>query len=285
MKWSSRLSRFSWREPVSTFEVRHTSVISRKWRTKVVGKYPTAKTTSIPNREGVRRYLLWRQGEGVGQIMILSCPAIRWTIGGSGIWRRTTAGHKHFHNPFGESERAMHLTERELWTAVHGMVFGAGFLLLFSAMFMAIWSLGSANPSDPSTDRYLRRLVVGSWLMTLFLWAAVILGTYWIYPWYRAKPPANATSIALAGYPKFLLIASKETEGWHEFGMEWKEHIAWLAPILATAVTCILTFHGRSLIGDALLRRVALFLFTVAFLSASVAGAMGAMINKFAPTR
>jgi uncharacterized membrane protein len=67
--------------------------------------------------------------------------------------------------------------------------------------------------------------------------------------------------------------------------MEWKEHIAWLAPILATAVAAIVTRHGRLLLQRPELRRIVLFLFSTAFLCAATAGLLGALINKAAPTR
>jgi phosphoglycerol transferase MdoB-like AlkP superfamily enzyme len=176
----------------------------------------------------------------------------------------------------------MHLTFREVWTAVHGMVFGAGFLLLFSGGFIAIWNLDTEGLTREAAGRQLRRLNVGAWGMAIVLWAAVILGTYWVYPWYRATPPAGA---AFTDYPKSLLISNPQTVDWHGFGMEWKEHIAWLAPILVTAVLAIVICHGRLLLSDAKLRRFVLFLFSVAFFCASVAGVFGALINKAAPTR
>jgi len=176
----------------------------------------------------------------------------------------------------------MELTFKETWTALHGMVFGAAFLLLFSGGFVAIWNLGSSDLTPQAATRQLRRLSIGGWLMVLLVWAAIILGTYCIYPWYRAKPAAGAS---LVDYPKYLLLSKPQTADWHEFGMEWKEHVAWLTPILMTAVLWIVLFHGRLLVQHVRLRRVVLFLFTVAFFCASVAGVFGALINKAAPTR
>ena len=68
-------------------------------------------------------------------------------------------------------------------------------------------------------------------------------------------------------------------------GMEWKEHIAWFTPILATAVAFVVTRYGGRLVQEARLRRALLILFSVAFFCAAVAGAFGALINKAAPTR
>ena len=67
-------------------------------------------------------------------------------------------------------------------------------------------------------------------------WATVLTGTFIAYPWYRATPPAGTDlkdPAALVDYPRSLLLAQEKTAGWHNFGMEWKEHVAWIAPFLA----------------------------------------------------
>jgi ssDNA-specific exonuclease RecJ len=65
--------------------------------------------------------------------------------------------------------------------------------------------------------------------------------------------------------------------------MEWKEHIAWIAPLLATAVAFAVTYYGTSLIRHQGVRRTLLVFFTASFLIAGVAGALGAFITKAAP--
>ena len=119
----------------------------------------------------------------------------------------------------------------------------------------------------------------------MLAWATVIVGTYVVYPWYRAKPPAGTQGAAMVEYPKFLLVSKPATAEWHKFGMEWKEHVAWFAPIVATVVAFVVTRYGRQVANDPWMRRTLLFLFTVAFFSAAVAGMLGALINKVAPTR
>jgi hypothetical protein len=65
--------------------------------------------------------------------------------------------------------------------------------------------------------------------------------------------------------------------------MEWKEHVAWISPILATAVAFIVLYYGNQLIVDKKLRYTAMALFAVAFAAAGIAGLMGAFITKAAP--
>jgi hypothetical protein len=179
----------------------------------------------------------------------------------------------------------MQMSHRELWTALHGMVLGAGFLLAFTGIFTGLWSLRSEWITPEGTTHALRRLILGTWAMAILAWLTVIVGSYIIYPWYRAKPPAGIDSLLLSNYPKALLISKPETTDWHELGMEWKEHIAWFTPILATAVAYVVTHHGRRITTDHALRRMLIFFCTIAFFSAAVAGLFGALINKAAPTR
>ncbi len=67
--------------------------------------------------------------------------------------------------------------------------------------------------------------------------------------------------------------------------MEWKEHIAWISPILATAVAFIVVYYGTNLIRHDRVRRTAMVLFVLSFATALVAGAFGAFITKVAPVK
>ncbi|MGH2673515.1 MAG: hypothetical protein ACRDHC_11115, partial [Actinomycetota bacterium] len=78
---------------------------------------------------------------------------------------------------------------------------------------------------------------------------------------------------------------SGSTASWHTFGMEWKEHVAWISPLLATAVAFVVTYYGARLIKHQGLRRALMVLFVVSFATAGVAGLFGAFINKVAPIR
>ncbi|MFI5332145.1 MAG: hypothetical protein ACHQ2F_14080, partial [Desulfobaccales bacterium] len=127
----------------------------------------------------------------------------------------------------------MALTGREIWAVIHGMMLGSLFLLAYAGGLAELINLGAEYASEAAIAKRVRRLITGTWVMAVVAWLTVITGTYIVYPWYRAKPPAGAD---LKMFPKGLLVSSPTTAGWHDFGMEWKEHIAWLAPILATAV-------------------------------------------------
>jgi len=65
--------------------------------------------------------------------------------------------------------------------------------------------------------------------------------------------------------------------------MEWKEHIAWIAPIMATVVAYLVFRYGRSLAFNSQLRTIAVVLFFIAFITAAIAGIFGALITKAAP--
>ncbi len=174
----------------------------------------------------------------------------------------------------------MTLTPREVWAVIHGMMLGALFLLAYAGGLAELINLGSKWSTEAGIAKRVRRLVVGTWVMALVAWLTVITGTYIVYPWYRAKAPAGAD---LTMFPRNLLLSKPDTAGWHNFGMEWKEHVAWLAPILATAAAYMVTKLGARLAEDEEARKAVIVIFTLAFLTAAVAGLFGAFINKAAP--
>jgi hypothetical protein len=67
--------------------------------------------------------------------------------------------------------------------------------------------------------------------------------------------------------------------------MEWKEHVAWISPILATVVAFIVVYYGTNLIRHERVRRTAITLYVAAFGFAAIAGAFGAFITKVAPVK
>jgi len=175
----------------------------------------------------------------------------------------------------------MDLTGREIWTVFHGLLFGGVFLLAFAGGLAGLWSLRGELVTVAGVRERLHRLWVGTWGMALVAWVTVVTGTYAVYPWYRAQPPEGTED--LSTYPRSLLLSDPDTDLWHKFGMEWKEHIAWSAPILATAVAFIVTWYGRRLAHDDRVRYATIALFVLAFAAAAVAGIFGAFITKAAP--
>lgn len=175
----------------------------------------------------------------------------------------------------------MSLTARELWAAIHGMVLGGGFLIAFSAGFFGLYSLRTGWLSAEGLQERVRRMKWWTTLMAVVSSLTVFTGTYIVYPWYRATPPEGTTD--LTAFPRSTLLADPNLAAWHNFGMEWKEHVAWLSPILAIAVAYIVIKYGPELAQNQQLRRIAIVLFVLAFVSAAVAGLMGAFITKAAP--
>lgn len=175
----------------------------------------------------------------------------------------------------------MEITSRDLFTSLHGMGLGALFLLAFSGALVELYRI--SMPAGPTDERHAKQwLVVYLVAMAILAWLTVLTGTYQIYPWYRAVPPEGATD--LAEYPRRLLLSSGRTSQWHNIGMEWKEHVAWLAPIAITTVAYVLMRYGRAITQHRTMR-VAVLIFTIAaFAAIGIAGAFGAFLNKYAPT-
>ena len=174
----------------------------------------------------------------------------------------------------------MSLTIREFWTAIHGMMLGAGFLLSFSGGLVGLYNLKFNILTLEGLRINLVLLKWGMSIMAVFSWLTVITGTYIVYPWYRAAPPEGAD---LSLYPRSFLKANPALSGWHVFGMEWKEHVAWISPIVATAVAYLVWKYGPELIKNPKFKKIVVVLFVLSFLTAAVAGLLGALITKAAP--
>src|SRR5512133_1312776 len=155
----------------------------------------------------------------------------------------------------------MHLSYREWWALIHGIIFGAFFLLAFSGGLAGLWSLRTEWVTTEGLRERVRRLKIGTVTMALAAWGTVITGTWIVYPWYRSTSPDS---------PKSKLLANSNTADWHTFGMEWKEHIAWIAPILATVAAGLVLYYGQHLARNRTVRNI-------------VAGIFGALITKAAP--
>jgi len=177
--------------------------------------------------------------------------------------------------------KALEISFRDAVTVLHGMIIGAVLLLAFSGAAVILFSSSVAGHPWTRRERKVANYYLGS--MAVLAWIAVLAGTYVIYPWYRAVAPAGTTD--LSGYPQRLLMSNPSTTNWHDIGMEWKEHIAWFAPITLTALTYLFVKYGSQLPRFRGLRNAMLALAAVAFISTAVAGVFGAMLNKYAPVR
>lgn len=175
----------------------------------------------------------------------------------------------------------MEISARGLWTLIHGMGFGALYLLACSGAVVELWRHYGPLAEEPVTPRNETFLRVYLGAMTVLAWLTVFTGAYIIYPWYRATAPPGA--MQLAGYPQVLLQSSPATSGWHSIGMEWKEHVAWLTPISMTMAAAVFAKYGSSIRTNPQLRKAVLCFVLVSFLAAGIAGFLGAMIDKNAP--
>src|SRR5690348_9415662 len=177
----------------------------------------------------------------------------------------------------------MEISTRDLWTVLHGMGFGALFMLAFSGALAELYRLSAPSAAAQVSEREQRLLKLYLVTMVALAWLTVLSGAYIVYPWYRAVPPAGATD--LADYPRRLLLSSGKTSEWHNIGMEWKEHVAWLAPIAITMVAYVTGKYGRKIFQHRNMRTAVLAFAVVAFFATGVAGAFGAFLNKYAPVR
>ena len=173
----------------------------------------------------------------------------------------------------------MEISFREFMTCLHGMLFGGFFLMAAFGVIVLLLEWRSDRPHSIARERGQNAYL----MVTAALgWAAVLSGAYVVYPWYRAVAPPGAN---LAYYPQRLLMSSPTTAGWHSLGMEWKEHVAWFAPMVITMVTFVLTRHRAIWDAERTARRAVLSFAAAALVCGLLAGGWGAMIDKAAPVR
>jgi hypothetical protein len=157
-------------------------------------------------------------------------------------------------------------TSGSLWADVHGLVLGAVFLLAYSGGLAGLFTLRTRWETATGLRVLARQLIAGTWIMALVAWLTVVTGTYVVYPLYRSE---------------FRSVLA--TSFWNTFSMAWKIHIGWFAPILATTVAYVVTRYRTQLAEEPRMRQAMVVLFPFAFVTAGVAGLLGALTNKVLP--
>jgi hypothetical protein len=178
----------------------------------------------------------------------------------------------------------MEITTRSLLTMVHGMGFGALYLMSCSGALVELHR--RYRPPDDSqtvTAHDATFFTVYLTVMAVLAWLTVLTGAYVIYPWYRAVPAPGVVN--LAAFPQRLLLSSPSTSAWHSIGMEWKEHVAWLVPISITTAAAVFFQYRRSLSAHPEIRAAVLAFVWISLFAAVIAGFFGAMLNKNAPVQ
>ncbi|PZR73793.1 MAG: hypothetical protein DLM73_09665 [Chthoniobacterales bacterium] len=168
----------------------------------------------------------------------------------------------------------MAMTMHGWWTVGHGIILVPIFLLAFASGLMELLTLPHKAGTPEELSVALGRLKSRVWAIAVLVWLMMITGTYVSYPWYRAPSPDS---------PRSKLLAVPDLAWLHTFAMEWKEHIAWASPILATVVVFIVTYYGAELASRNDLRRAATWFLVLTLAAAVIGGVLGALIYKAVP--
>ena len=174
----------------------------------------------------------------------------------------------------------MGISLHEGWTVLHGTLFGAALLLAFVGGLAGLYGLMPGQGVSREAVKHILRLKIMVWSAALIAWVTVITGTFIVYPWYGAAAP---TSAEVTPTPYDRLLSNAVTADWNNFGMAWKQHVGWLAPIATTVVAFAVTYYGPQLVKRTDERRALMVFFVIAFAAAATAGVFGALLNKVAP--
>jgi hypothetical protein len=169
---------------------------------------------------------------------------------------------------------------RSLWTMWHGIVLSGGALMGLGLALFGLIAMRTVS-GERVPIQHGRSLSIALTATSVALWMAVLVGTYVVFPQYRATPPADAAS--LAAYPRAMLLADPGTAWLHAYAMEIKEHMPWIAAMLTTAAAFVAVRYRLTMLGDARLRRMTTALVAAAFVLSSFVGILGIFVNKVAP--
>ena len=164
------------------------------------------------------------------------------------------------------------LTTRQLFFMIHS---GLGIVMVhaFGGGLGTLITGGDSRIKDR-----IRKLSTAA--LAVVAWLASAVGTWGGYAGYRAKVPPGGN---IGMYPREYLLHSPGLAFWETFAMEWKVHVGWTTPFLATAVAFVALRYRRRLVADPLVRKVMTIMLLIAFAGALVAAVMGAMVNVTAP--
>jgi len=163
---------------------------------------------------------------------------------------------------------------------VHGIGLGGAALMGLAAALFYLCAVRTLDPSgdSPAASRALAGVTVFTAAM---LWLTVLVGTYVVFPPYRAAPPAGVTD--LSRYPRSLVLASPSTAWLHAFAMESKEHVPWIASMLTTAVAFVCVRYRSRVLHETSLRNMAIASLAISLALVAFVSLMGVFVNKVAP--
>jgi hypothetical protein len=164
------------------------------------------------------------------------------------------------------------LTTRQLFFLTHSTL-GIIIVHAFGGGLGTLLTSGDSRMKDR-----IRKLSTAA--LAVVAWLASGVGTWFGYAGYRAKLPPGGN---IEMYPREYLLHSPQLRFWETFAMEWKVHIGWTTPFLATAVAFTALRYRRRLVADRLVRKVMTIMLLLAFAGALVAAGLGAVVNVTAP--
>lgn len=176
---------------------------------------------------------------------------------------------------------ALLFSERSVWTMIHGIGLGGGALMALAASLFFLRATQPPAGADSVAERQTRYLAGLTVVIAVLLWLTVLVGTYVSFPAYRASPPEGV--VDLSRYPRSLIQSNPGTVWLHSFAMEIKEHVPWIAAMLATAAAFTTARYRSRLMRDAQLRGMVTRTLAICFGLVAAAALLGTFINKVAP--
>ena len=175
----------------------------------------------------------------------------------------------------------MLFSARSLWTMFHGIALGGAALLGLAAALFALYLLREPDFRAAGADKTAGTFALLAAFTAATTWLTALVGTYIVFPLYRMTPPEGATD--LTAFPRALILSDPETEWLHRFAMETKEHVPFIAAILATTVAFIAWRYREAIFRERPLRRMCALMLGLCFAAVAYVSLLGVFVNNVAP--
>lgn len=174
----------------------------------------------------------------------------------------------------------MLFSERSLWTMIHGIGLGGGSLLALAAVLFGLYLIRPDRSAVARSER-TGAIVSLTGISATLLWLTTFVGTYIVFPPYRVTPPEGTTD--LSTYPRSLLLSNPANAWLHTFAMETKEHLPFIASMLATSVVFVAWRYRARFFTDPGMRRLGTMFLLICFGIVAYVSLLGVFVNKLAP--
>src|SRR5690606_24571481 len=117
-------------------------------------------------------------------------------------------------------------SSRSILTMLHGIALSGAALMGLAAALFHMYAVPTSDVQTAPAHANGRSFATLTVFVAVALWLSILVGTYVIFPMYRAMPPDGV--VDFIRYPRAVILADANNAWLHAFAMEVKEHVPWI---------------------------------------------------------